>query len=79
MEFVTISFRIIKCLLISPGVLKEIFRQPIFRTLGRLTFGAYLIHPAIIRVSYGNLRQPIYGSDFKIVNFSFIQNHFTDD
>lgn len=66
-----------KCVRILTGVLKEILRQPIFRTLGRLTFGAYLIHPAVIRISYGNIRQPVYGSDFKIVNFPFIQNNFT--
>lgn len=53
---------------IPTGVIKEFFRQPIFRTMGRLTFGAYLIHPAVLRVSYGYLRQPVYGTDMKIVN-----------
>lgn len=41
--------------------------HPIFRTLGRLTFCAYLIHPAIIRLSIGDLRQPLYASDATIV------------
>lgn len=41
--------------------------HPIFRSLGRLTFCAYLIHPAVIRLAIGNLRQPIYASDMTIV------------
>lgn len=41
--------------------------HPIFRPLGRLTFCAYLIHPAVIRLCIGNLRQPIYASDMTIV------------
>lgn len=41
--------------------------HPIFRFLGRLTFCAYLIHPAIIRLCMGNLRQPTYASDMTIV------------
>lgn len=36
--------------------------------MGRLTFGAYLIHPVILRVSHGYIRQPIYATDMKIVN-----------
>lgn len=42
--------------------------HPIFRPLGRMTFCAYLIHPAIIRILMGNLRQPIYSSDISVVS-----------
>lgn len=53
---------------ILTGVIKELFRQPIFRTMGRLTFGAYLIHPAVLRMCHGYIRQPVYGTDMKIVS-----------
>lgn len=49
------------------GIIKDTMSHPIFRSLGRLTFCAYLIHPAIIRLCIGNLRQPIYASDETIV------------
>lgn len=49
------------------GIVKDTMSHPIFRPLGRLTFCAYLIHPAIIRVCTGNLRQPIYASDMTIL------------
>lgn len=49
------------------GIIKDAMSHPIFRFLGRLTFCAYLIHPAIIRLCIGNLRQPTYASDMTIV------------
>ncbi|KAJ6641727.1 Nose resistant to fluoxetine protein 6 [Pseudolycoriella hygida] len=48
-------------------IVKDTMSNPIFRSLGRLTFCAYLIHPAIIRLCTGNLRQPIYASDVTIL------------
>lgn len=49
------------------GIVKDAMSHPIFRSLGRLTFCAYLIHPAIIRLCIGSLRQPIYASDETIL------------
>lgn len=39
----------------------------IFRTMGRLTFGAYLIHPSVIRLSYGSMSHPFFTDDFRVV------------
>ncbi|XP_037044343.1 nose resistant to fluoxetine protein 6-like [Bradysia coprophila] len=47
-------------------IIKDTMSHPIFRFLGRLTFCAYLIHPAIIRLCIGNIRQPTYASDMTI-------------
>lgn len=54
----------------SVGVVKNIMRMQIFRTMGRLTFGAYLIHPSILRIFYGSIRQPVYTDDYRMVVFS---------
>lgn len=42
-------------------------RLRVFRTMGRLTFGAYLIHPSVIRLSYGSMRHPFFTDDFRVV------------
>lgn len=42
--------------------------MPFFRILGRLTFGAYLIHPSILRMSFGTVHDPIYSSDMLLVS-----------
>ncbi|XP_055315466.1 nose resistant to fluoxetine protein 6-like [Sitodiplosis mosellana] len=47
-------------------VFKNILRMQAFRTMGRLTFGAYLIHPSVIRLSYGSMRHPFFADDFKV-------------
>lgn len=49
------------------GVFKNILRMQMFRTMGRLTFGAYLIHPSVIRFLYGSMRHPSYTDDFRVV------------
>lgn len=49
------------------GIIRDIFRMPVFRALGRLTFGAYLIHPVVARVMNGNIRSPIYVSRLRMV------------
>lgn len=49
------------------GIIKDAMSYPIFRPLGRLTFCAYLIHPAIIRLCTGNLREPLHASDETIL------------
>ncbi|XP_031617702.1 nose resistant to fluoxetine protein 6-like [Contarinia nasturtii] len=47
-------------------VFKNILRMQVFRTMGRLTFGAYLIHPSVIRASYGSMRHPFFTDDFRV-------------
>lgn len=49
------------------GVFKNLLRMQVFRTLGRLTFGAYLIHPSVIRLSYGSMRHPFFTDDYRLV------------
>lgn len=43
-----------------------------FRTMSRLTFGVYLIHPDIMRATLASQRHPIYASDIKIVIKIFV-------
>lgn len=52
------------------GIFKNMLRLQAFRTMGRLTFGAYLIHPTIIRLMYGNMRSPFWTDDFRVVIIS---------
>lgn len=49
------------------GIMRDILRLPIFRVLGRLTFAAYLIHPTVMRLSFGSLRTPIYVTHLNMV------------
>lgn len=51
------------------GIIKNILRLPFFRTMGRLTFCAYLIHPTLIRLSYGSMRSPFWSDDIRVVSF----------
>lgn len=50
------------------GIIRDISRMPAFRALGRLTFGAYLIHPVVGRVMNGNIRSPIHLSYLRLVS-----------
>lgn len=58
--------------IISIGIIRDAFRLPMFRALGRLTFGAYLIHPTLMRAFSGNIRTLVYVSHVKLVIFLFI-------
>lgn len=61
------------------GIVRDILRLPIFRTLGRLTFAAYIVHPLIIRLCSGSTRTPFSFSYLKVVSWvaSFID--FSED
>lgn len=50
------------------GIIRDFLNQPIYRTLGRLTYCAFLIHVTLIRFNFGIYRQPIYNSDITIVS-----------
>ncbi|XP_052895879.1 uncharacterized protein LOC128303065 [Anopheles moucheti] len=45
------------------GVLQRILNYPFFEPLGRLAYGAYLIHPFVMRYMFVSARGPVYYSD----------------
>uniref|UniRef100_A0A182QA40 Uncharacterized protein n=1 Tax=Anopheles farauti TaxID=69004 RepID=A0A182QA40_9DIPT len=45
------------------GFLRSALNNPIFRPLGKVTYCVFLCHLFVIRVTLGNVRQPIYVSD----------------
>ncbi|XP_055629971.1 nose resistant to fluoxetine protein 6-like [Toxorhynchites rutilus septentrionalis] len=49
------------------GTLKRLLSNPIFRPLGKVTYAVYLCHSFVIRTTLGNIRQPIYVSDVRIL------------
>lgn len=49
------------------GIFKRIFRMPVFQVMGKLTFGAYLVHANILRISIGQLHRLIYTNSFEVV------------
>ncbi|XP_055607880.1 nose resistant to fluoxetine protein 6-like isoform X2 [Uranotaenia lowii] len=49
------------------GFLKRLLNNPIFRPLGKITYAVYLCHLFIVRTTLGNIRQPIYVSDVRIL------------
>ncbi|XP_058833864.1 nose resistant to fluoxetine protein 6-like [Topomyia yanbarensis] len=46
---------------------KRLLNNPIFRPLGKVTYAVYLCHLFVIRATLGNIRQPIYISDVRIL------------
>ncbi|XP_049542768.1 nose resistant to fluoxetine protein 6-like [Anopheles darlingi] len=52
---------------VGVGVLRRVLCSPIFRPLGKVTYCAFLCHLFIIRVTLGNVRQPVYVSDMRIL------------
>lgn len=60
------------------GIAREIMSHPIFRPMGRLTYCAFLVHPAVLRIYLGNLRQPVYNSDMVLVGcqYDFLKFQF---
>ena len=53
------------------GLIKGLLENPVCAVLGRLTFGAYLLHPAIIFLVYGDAIVPTHWSPIWI-SFSFL-------
>uniref|UniRef100_A0A182FHE2 Acyltransferase 3 domain-containing protein n=1 Tax=Anopheles albimanus TaxID=7167 RepID=A0A182FHE2_ANOAL len=56
---------------VGVGALRGALCSPIFRPLGKVTYGAFLCHLFIIRVTLGNVRQPVYVSDMRILVSTF--------
>jgi len=53
------------------GLIKGLLENPVCAVLGRLTFGSYLLHPAIIFLVYGDAIVPTHWSPIWI-SFSFL-------
>lgn len=51
------------------GIVRKEMCHPVFRPLGRMTYCAYLVHPIVLRVFLGTMRQPLYVDDFTIVAY----------
>uniref|UniRef100_A0A182IST2 Acyltransferase 3 domain-containing protein n=3 Tax=Anopheles atroparvus TaxID=41427 RepID=A0A182IST2_ANOAO len=49
------------------GFIRGVLNNPIFRPLGKTTYCVFLCHLFVIRVTLGNIRQPIYVSDMRIL------------
>uniref|UniRef100_A0A4Y0BK97 Acyl_transf_3 domain-containing protein n=1 Tax=Anopheles funestus TaxID=62324 RepID=A0A4Y0BK97_ANOFN len=49
------------------GFLRTALNSSIFRPLGKVTYCVFLCHLFVIRVTLGNVRQPIYVSDMRIL------------
>ncbi|XP_049293321.1 O-acyltransferase like protein-like [Anopheles funestus] len=53
------------------GVLQRMLNYPFFEPLGRLTYGAYLIHPFVMRYMFVSTRGPVYYSDTLTLSLVF--------
>uniref|UniRef100_A0A1Y9J0F2 Acyltransferase 3 domain-containing protein n=1 Tax=Anopheles quadriannulatus TaxID=34691 RepID=A0A1Y9J0F2_ANOQN len=49
------------------GFLRTALNNSVFRPLGKVTYCVFLCHLFVIRVTLGNIRQPIYVSDMRIL------------
>lgn len=52
-----------------PGIIRREMCHPVFRPLGRMTYCAYLIHPDVLRLFLGGMRQPLYIDDLTVVTY----------
>lgn len=73
------AFSLNSFLFIQTGIIKNILRLGAFRTMGRLTFGAYLIHPTYIRLMYGSMRSPFWTDDIKVVKIYILVSSLKDN
>nr|XP_040226280.2 nose resistant to fluoxetine protein 6-like [Anopheles coluzzii] len=49
------------------GVFKRMLNYPFFEPLGRLAYGAYLVHPFVMRLMFFTARGPVHYSDLLTV------------
>lgn len=59
----------------SPAIYRKFCCLPIFRILGRLTYGAYLVHVFIARMVIATLRDPIYFGTGTMVSTDIYKYH----
>lgn len=60
------------------GVLRKFTCLPIFRILGRLTYGAFIVHLLVARVVLATVREPIFFGTGTMVmdNATFLESFF---
>uniref|UniRef100_A0A182N9Y4 Acyltransferase 3 domain-containing protein n=1 Tax=Anopheles dirus TaxID=7168 RepID=A0A182N9Y4_9DIPT len=58
-----IGIMILGCVHGVSGVLQRVLNYPFFEPMGRLAYGAYLIHPFVMRYMFVSTRGPVYYSD----------------
>lgn len=60
------------------GVLRKFTCLPIFRILGRLTYGAFIVHLLVARVVLATVREPIFFGTGTMVmdNSTFLETFF---
>ena len=58
---------ILGCIYGVNGVVKRILNYPFFEPLGRLTYGAFLVHFSVMRLMFFSVRAPVHYSDLLAV------------
>lgn len=53
-----------------PGIFRKFCCLPIFRILGRLTYGAFIIHLLVARIVLATVREPIYFGTGMMVSYN---------
>uniref|UniRef100_A0A1Y9J069 Acyltransferase 3 domain-containing protein n=1 Tax=Anopheles quadriannulatus TaxID=34691 RepID=A0A1Y9J069_ANOQN len=62
---------ILGCIYGVNGVVKRMLNYPFFEPLGRLTYGAYLVHPFVMRYMFVSVRAPVHYSDLLALSLVF--------
>uniref|UniRef100_A0A182QFB6 Acyltransferase 3 domain-containing protein n=1 Tax=Anopheles farauti TaxID=69004 RepID=A0A182QFB6_9DIPT len=68
---IAIGILILGCIYGVNGVLQRMLNYPFFEPLGRLAYGAYLIHPFVMRYMFVSARGPVYYSDSLTISLVF--------
>ncbi|XP_040153938.1 O-acyltransferase like protein-like [Anopheles arabiensis] len=62
---------ILGCIYGVNGVVKRMLNYPFFEPLGRLAYGAYLVHPFVMRYMFVSVRGPVHYSDLLTLSLVF--------
>ncbi|XP_053674398.1 nose resistant to fluoxetine protein 6-like [Anopheles nili] len=62
-----IGIFVIGCIYGVNATLLRILNYPFFEPLGRLAYGAYLVHPFVMRFMYASARGPVYYNDLTTI------------
>lgn len=65
----SLAFYLMNNLNFNLDFILKFMNSSIFKLLGKITYSIYLCHTVIIRILVGDIRQPSYVSDVKIVKF----------
>uniref|UniRef100_A0A6E8VSC0 Acyl_transf_3 domain-containing protein n=1 Tax=Anopheles coluzzii TaxID=1518534 RepID=A0A6E8VSC0_ANOCL len=66
-----IGIVILGCIYGVNGVVKRMLNYPFFEPLGRLTYGAFLVHPFVMRFMFASVRTPVHYSDLLTLSLVF--------